>query len=72
MDLRSIYSGGSNSSRAANESATIQFVANLQSNLGATLDHSWLSGRGHTDDDERIQYSDNPFAAGLLDATTGR
>ena len=44
---------------------TTVLFANVESNIGATLDDSWATGRERGED--RITYSDNPISVGLLE-----
>lgn len=43
----------------------------MAGNIGATLDDAWVTGRDRDevddDDDEQAQFSEYPFAVGLLD-----
>ncbi|KAK7686415.1 hypothetical protein QCA50_010639 [Cerrena zonata] len=67
LDLRSIYLTDSNPSQTSHSHTTLQFVANIQGNIGASLNDSWATGEeGDLEEDEEIQYSDNPLATGLL------
>lgn len=67
MSLQSIYLIDSEPSQSSYQSGTLQFVANIQGNLGASLDDSWATGQERElEEDEEIQYSDHPFATGLL------
>ena len=71
LDLRSIYLKGSDPTHASDHVTTLAFVSNVEGNLGASLDASWATSQrtdSDTEEDEdEIQYSDNPLATGLLD-----
>ncbi|KAK7684400.1 hypothetical protein QCA50_012347 [Cerrena zonata] len=67
MDLRSIYPSESNPSYTSDKSATLQFAVNAEGNLAASLEASWVTGEElDVEEQEEIQYSDNPLATGLL------
>ena len=71
LDLRSIYLKGSDPTHASDHITTLAFVSNVEGNFGASLDASWATSQrtdSDTEEDEdEIQYSDNPLATGLLD-----
>ena len=71
LDLRSIYLKGSDPTHASDHVTTLAFVSNVEGNFGASLDASWATiQRTDSDteqDEDEIQYSDNPLATGLLD-----
>lgn len=67
LDLHSIYLIDKSSYQTTSRSTTIQFAPNIEGNLGASLDISWVTGQERDfEEDEKIQYSDNPFATGLF------
>lgn len=66
LALRSIYLKNTNTSESSTGTSTVQFGAFIQSNLGATLDDSWIIGRERDIEDEPVEYSGNPLATGLL------
>lgn len=71
LDLRSIYLPASIPSTSSHRNTTLHFASNVQGNFGASLDDSWATGEERDiEEEEEIQYSENPLATGLLN--TGR
>ena len=64
LDLHSVYPMANNPESTPTNVTTVLF-ANVESNIGATLDDSWATGRERGED--RITYSDNPISVGLLE-----
>lgn len=47
--------------------SSVRFATTLAGNIGAALDDAWATGRAPEDgEDEEPEYSDYPFAVGLL------
>ena len=65
MDLRSVYFARNRPVETNTKVTSVQFVANIEGNVGASLDISWVTGE-REDAEEEIQHSTNPFAVGLL------
>ena len=50
------------------QATSLQFAANIQGTMGASLDTAWVTGQErYFEEDEETQYSDDPLATGLLD-----
>ena len=70
LDLRSFALSEDDTSRSTHQVTSVRFASNIEGNLGASLDVSWVTG-GERDIDEEedndIVYSDNPVAVGPID-----
>lgn len=67
LDLRSIYLKECSTTQTNQQLTSVKFAANIQGNLGASLDTSWATGEEReTEEEQMIWYSDNPLATGLL------
>lgn len=70
LDLRSIYFRENNSIQTSHKITSLQFATDvIEGNIGASLDASWATGEERNfEEDEAIQYSNNPLVTGLLEA----
>ena len=68
LDLRSIYLIEKKPTNTSQQATSLQFAANFQGTMGASLDTAWVTGQErHFEEDEETRYSDDPLATGLLD-----
>ena len=71
LDLRSVYQADTPALASLPVVSSVRFASTMAGNIGATLDDAWVTGRDRDevddDDDEQAQFSEYPFAVGLLD-----
>ena len=67
LDLRSIYLIEKKPTNTSQQATILQFAANSQGTMGASLDTAWVTGQErHFEEDEETEYSDDPLATGLF------
>ena len=71
LDLRSVYQADTPALASLPVVSSVRFASTLAGNIGAILGDAWVTGRDRDevddDDDEQAQFSEYPFAVGLLD-----
>lgn len=68
LDLRSVYQADVPAIGSIPVMSSVRFTSTIAGNMGATLDDAWATGRARDDlEDKEPQYSQYPFAVGLLE-----